>query len=279
MKNKFLSHFAVVSIVTLAQSAVAQDHGHLYVGATTQNQNEPLIFDNGGDFATSAGYVKTLDYTTSGTYAGYYLGNITLTVRAATAAHPPGPEANAPALGSWIFVQLVSVDGPPGGGFAFWDTSATNPTYSLASGQTGTNTWRLSQNDGSPGTDPFGHIHGRRFTATKPGIYTVTFRAFDYSTNGVGGGSIHTPSDLIKIYFQAGVNIKAIQTETNVNRVTFGARAGFVWQLEASESLAPSATWNEVGNSVLGDDYFHEVEDDQVQDWRFYRVKGTPYVP
>ena len=127
------------------------------------NQDAQLIF---AALQNDSDYVKTLTPSTSGTYAGYYNGNITLTALAATPAHL-GPVSNAPALGSWIFAQLVYVDGPPGGAFAFWDTGATNPTISLLTGTTGTNTWLLSENGGLPGTDPYGHIHGRRFTANQ----------------------------------------------------------------------------------------------------------------
>ena len=50
-------------------------------------------------------------------------------------------------------------------------------------------------------------------SATKAGIYVVTFRAFDACTNGIGGGPIHTPSNLIRVYFEAGVNIALIEPD------------------------------------------------------------------
>ena len=273
-----LSSIVAMNLTLLAESAVAQDHGHLNVGALGTNQDAQLIFDNGALFATNVDYVKTLDYAASGTYGGYYQGNITLPALAATAAHL-GPVSNAPALGSWIFAQLVSVEGPAGGAFAFWETGATAPSVSLLTGTTGTNTWRLSENDGSPGTDPYGHIHGRRFTATKPGVYTVGLRALDFSTNGVGGGPIHTPSTVLKMYFQAGDNIYFIEPDVDHTHVTFGARAGYTWQLFGATTLNPP-DWQALGATVTGDDSFHEVLDDTaVEANRFYRVKGTAIVP
>lgn len=253
----------------------AQDHGHLNVGAAGTSQNDPLLFDNGADFATESAYVFTLTYTNSGTYQGYFQGNITLTVLAATPAHG-GPVPNAPAPGSWIFAQLAAVDGPAGGAFGFWDAGATNPTLSLASGTTGTNTWVLSQNNGVAGTDPYGHIHGRRFTATKPGIYTVSFRALDFSTNGAGGGAIHAPSDILKIYFQAGINIQSLRPDASGVHVVFGARLGADWVLQAASSLS-STNWQDVGSPVTGNDYFNEVLDEtSMAGQRFYRVKSAP---
>lgn len=273
MKKLFVSLFAIFNLV-----ALAQDHGHLNVGTVGTNQNDQLAFEHAEIFATSSNYVKTLTYATAGTYAGYYQGNITLTAVAATEAHL-GPFTNSPALGAHLFAQLVSVDGPAGGAFAFWDTGATSPTFSLAGGTTGTNTWQLSQNDGSPVTDPYGHFHGRRFTATKPGIYIVGFRGWDYSTNGVNGGPIHTPSEILKVYFQAGDQIRLIEAYTNKVHITFGARAGFTWQLQDATEV-DSPKWQDIGDLIAGDDYFHEVTEEFLGGSnRVYRVKGTSVVP
>jgi hypothetical protein len=275
---KYLPLFALASTCAFTMSTFAQDHGHLNVGAVGTIQNDQLTFDNAAIFNTAANYVKTLTFATSGTYLGYYQANITLTSLAATPAHL-GPISNAPALGSRIFAQLVSVDGPIGGAFAFWETGATTPTISLVCGTTGTNAWQLSENDGSPGSDPYGHIHGRRFTATKPGVYTVGFRAFDFSTNGAGGGPIHTASAVMKMYFQADDNILSVKSDVTSTRITFGARAGFAWQVQAIASLT-DAEWTDVGSSVTGDDYLHDLVDgSSVTTNRFYRLQGTPVLP
>ena len=266
---------ATATLVAVSQSVNAQDHGHLNVGAVGVGQNDPLTFDNGEDFATDGNYVYTLTYATNGNYNNYFQGNITLTALAATTAHS-GPVPNAPALGSFIYAQLVGVEGPAGGAFSFWESGATNPTISLATGTTGTNTWVLSQNNGVAGTDPYGHIHGRRFTATKPGFYTVSFRARDFSTNGTGGGAIHTPSDILKIYFQAGINIQSIEPDIDQTHIRFGAKAGTNWVVQATSSLA-APDWQDVGTPQTGNDYIKEVEDDTpVAGQRFFRVKSSP---
>lgn len=258
----------------IALVAQSQDHGHINIGSAGVNQNDPLIFDNGSIFEVATNYVKTLALATSGTYSGYYQGNITFTALAATPAHA-GPELNAAALGAQIHAQLVAVDGPAGGVFSFWNTGATNPTISLVAGGAGTNTWLISENDGSPGSDPYGHIHGRRFTATKPGIYTMSFRALDFSTNGTNGGAIHTPSQVMKVYFQAGFNVKSIEPDVDHTHVTFAASVGKTWVVEASNSLATNAVWTTISAPIVGDDYFHEVTDDTVVEGRrFYRSRG-----
>jgi hypothetical protein len=279
------SHTKIAFSLVLASLAGAghvqgQDHGHLRIGAHGTNQGSQLYFYNGGDFASASHYVKTLVFTNSGRYAGYYQQNITLTVQAATPSYS-GPEPDAPALGSYIRARLLSVKGP-GGEFSFWETGATNPTIRLVSGETGTNSFNVTQTDGSPGADPFGHIHGRRFTTTTPGLYTVAFQAFDVSTNGTGGGPIHTPSEIIEVTFQGGVNIESVEPdfEDGHVHVRFGAMAGFIWQVEYSRALGPQADWRPAESPVTGNDYFFEVIHELppgVQ--RFYRVTGTPLPP
>ncbi len=264
----------VVVSLGIALVAQSQDHGHINIGSVGVNQNDPLIFDNAAIFEVATNYVKTLTFATSGTYAGYYQGNITFTALAATPAHA-GPELNAAALGSQLHAQLVAVSGPAGGVFSFWNTGATNPTISLMSGSTGTNTWLISENDGSPASDPYGHFHGRRFTATKPGIYTVSFRALDFSTNGTSGGAIHTPSQVMQVYFQAGVHVKSIEPDMDHTHVTFAAPVGKSWVVEASASPATNAVWTTISAPAVGDDYFHEITDvEPVAGNRVYRTRG-----
>ena len=277
MKIKRLILLAAIGIPVCALNSKAADHGHLNVGAVGASQNDALDFDNGDLFTTDSAFVLTLIYTNSSTYAGYFQGNITLTVLAATAAHA-GPVPGAPALGSYIFAQIVSLEGPPGGSFGFWETGATTPTISLASGTLGTNSYRLSENDGSPGTDPYGHIHGRRFTATTPGLYTVGFRALDLSTNGVSGGPIHTPSPLLKIYFQAGVTITSLQKTNNTAILTFGARLDRTYTLQATTSPTNPNTWTDAGDPIVGNDALAPVSDTNATTaFRFYRIRDiTP---
>lgn len=263
------------SLLLIASQTVRAQHGHLNAGALGTNQNDPLYFANGADFLSSSGYVKTLTYTNAGTYAGYFQGNITLTALPTTAANA-GPDPAAPAPGSFIQAQVVSVEGPAGGAFAFWETGATQPSFSVSSGSTATNLFLLSESDGSPGSDPFGHFHGRRFTATAPGIYLIGFKLFDTSTNGVGGGPIHTPSEVLQVYFQAGVNLQSIEPDVDHTHVRFAAPAGASWQLEAADTPTPLSNWTAVGGPVVGDDFFHEIEDDHpVEGLRFYRVRST----
>ncbi len=198
----FLSLILIVGLLSGAIHLRAQ-HGHLEAGASTSAAGSQLQFVNGDHFEATSGFVQPLVWAADGPYGGYYHGNITMTVRAATPQRG-GPEPQHPALGTEVSVELLSIVGPPGGVFGFWEAGASEPTVSLSSGENGEARWLLSQNDGASGVDPFGHVHGRRFTATSPGIYTVSLRLHDESSNGLEGGSLHESSDPISIQFIAG---------------------------------------------------------------------------
>ncbi len=99
------------------------------------------------------------------------------------------------------------MSGPAGGSFSFWEGGASSPTLTLASGIMPTSLLQFNLTEGNgaptPGDDPFGHVHGRRFSADVAGSYFVTFRLYDVSTNGPGSGPIHSPSDSFTLRFDA----------------------------------------------------------------------------
>jgi hypothetical protein len=273
MKFQFKKLLTVIGFLFCHNYVQAQSHAHLNIGAVGTNQNDQLTFDNGADFATAGEYVKTLVLTNAGKYSGYYAANITLTVLGATLQYGAA-SPNAPALGSHIKAQIVSVDGPPGGEFGFWETSSiTAPSFSIPSGASSTNSFDVSQTDGSPGVDPFGHIHGRQFTATKPGIYTVAFKAFDVCTNGAGGGPIHSESGILKIYFQAGINVASLNKTENETAIRFGTLLDQTFVLESNSDLS-TTNWNVIG-SVSGDDHFQTLSDTNHSAAQFYRIRMT----
>ena len=270
---KTAKYLALISAMTLAMhlDLRAQGHGHLNIGALGIQQGDSLAFINGADFA-AAGYVKTLAYTNAGRFAGFFHGNFTLTALPATAAYA-GPDPAAPALGSFIRFRMTCLAAPAEGQFGFWDSDSTAPSEWLVAGQTSTNLWALSESDGSPGADPYGHRHGRRFTATRAGSYRVAFQAFDTSTNGVNGGPIHAASPSLVVTFQAGVLV-SIEPSGRQMRVGFVAPVGGTWQLEVAGSLETGTPWAPMGGPAIGDDYRVYVTDgDATQGPRFYRLK------
>ena len=201
----------------LAAATTAAAHEHLAAGANSTSPGSPLIFVNAADYASDSGYVFGLDAGDSGSpYEGwYYTGDLVLAALAATPNYG-GPEAQAAAVGSHLEAVLETVQGPLGANFGFWETQqdgmdSTNLTWTVPVGLTnGTNHIVVSETDGSPGSDPYGHIHGRIYSVDKPGLYTIGFRFVDTSTNGPGGGPIQSPSDRFYLYLQADVTVARI---------------------------------------------------------------------
>jgi hypothetical protein len=170
------------------------------------NPGDKLLWANGAAFATNSGFIQTMPLSTSGTYAGYYNSGPTLTALPATVANG-GPAAFAAALSSVIQVQMNLVSAPQGATFAFWEGGSLTPTFSIGVGQT-SGLWELSDTvagAGGAGSDPYGHLHGRRFTATQLGDYVVGFQLFDTSDLQPGATPFHTPSDFLYVSF-AGVS-------------------------------------------------------------------------
>jgi hypothetical protein len=252
-------------------------HGHLNAGSRGTNQNDQLYFANGADFLDSSEYVKTLTFTNAGRFAGYYEGNITLTALPTTEERG-GPDANASAPGSFIQFSMSCLSGPLGGSFSFWESGSTSPTHSVKPGEDTTNLFRLTESDGSPGSDPYGHIHGRRFTATKAGIYKIGFKVWDTSANGVNGGPIHRPSDVLPVVFQAGINISDIAKTGQVASVRYGSSANQIFTLEYSTNVAEP--WLPVGPPKIGNDFFQVIDDPAaIESRRFYRMRADPFIP
>ncbi len=278
MNTRLLSATAIV----ISKLVVAHaQHAHLNVGAAGATQDAPLIFANGKDFDVSSGYVKTLEFTNSDAYAGYYQGGITLTALPQTAANA-GPDPAASALGSFLQFRISCLESPAGAAFGFWEAGSTAPSASLRSGQTSTNLWPLSESDASPGSDPYGHIHGRRFTASKPGFYRIGFTAVDTSTNGVGAGPIHKPSAELPVLFQAGVNVRSVEPDFEESHVHihFAAEAGYSWQLQHRSDLGLSGVWAPVNSPVIGADIMVQmIHDEPPGSKGFYRLVGTPVTP
>lgn len=184
---------------------------HINAGALSQTQGSQLYFDNAATYVYTSGFARSLNYSNSGQFAGWFNhSNPSFTAHAITnLSGPPSPNAAAPGAFLQLRIETVAA-GPAGGTFAFWDhgNASTTPSISLSVGQTvaSGNLFALSDVElgaGAPGADPFGHIHGRRFGVNLPGDYLVGFRIVDTSVNGLNGGPIHTDSELFLMTFRA----------------------------------------------------------------------------
>jgi hypothetical protein len=166
-----------------------------------------------------------------GTYASE------LTFSAFDLTSPPGN-------GALVRMDLVSVTGPAGGSFSFWEAGATAPTLTRATGWTAGGADQPSffvSEDGSG----YGHIHGRVFTMSKPGVYQVTFRAVDTTGH-------YTTSNAFVVQFTVLQTPQLTISKVSGNiRLTFTSRADLVYDIQSSTSLQAN-DWETIGDPLDG---------------------------
>lgn len=195
---------AISGLILLLNTPAQAQHGHLNAGAVLQEAGAPLLWSNGSLYSDESGYVQVMPFSTSGRFAGFFNSGPTMT-SLPNSADNGGPSPMAALGGSLINVQLTVISAPEGATFGFWESAASSPTYVLTVGQT---TPLIVLGDetigaGSPGADPFGHIHGRRFSGTAIGDYVIGLRLFDTSDYGPGATPLHAPSDMLEMRFRA----------------------------------------------------------------------------
>lgn len=288
MRRPHLNFVPVLVVALLGLGAFALPSfgdTHIYAGAVGTNQNDKLNFSNGAAFnANLTTYSFPQILRTNGLNAGYYRGDVLTFAALAGTVPNGGPITGHAAFGSRLAVQVVSVVGPAGGSFAFWEGDGESDlgviTFSVPVGETsGTNYLIVSENNGEPGTDPYGHVHGREFTTSLPGTYIVGFRVIDLSTNGVGSGPIHLPSDVLPVRFQAGLRIETIQTLTNRVTVSFRSPPGISNVLEATDSIV-MGTWQQVAGPLKGNNNVQSLtETNAPGPNRFYRLRLLNNLP
>ena len=279
--GQFLNIFLLGVVAWLSTASLSAQH--LNTGALGTNQESQLVFANAADFVNTSGYVGKCVYTNGGTYAGYYQFGLSPTALPATVANG-GPVLNAPAVGSFIQMRIESVSGPEGGAFALWEQGATSATVSVIAGSI-TPSAMFSLSDrftgaGAAGGDPFGHIHGRRFTLSKAGNYTVGLKVFDTSTNGAAQGPIHTPSDILKVNLATSValSMKRLQRTNGSTWVTFH-QGGITNVLVEAGTDFDSNAWSVIAgpfaSAPFGSNSTTTIIDTNAEaNFRFYRLRG-----
>jgi hypothetical protein len=129
------------------------------------------------------------------------------------------------AVGANPRIEIVSVQGPAGGNFAFWEVEANSPTWMLPAGWIGTGAaFPVIFNGDS-------HAHGRAFTMDKPGTYTVTIRAVDAA--GKFGASANKT---ITFVAQQPPRLSIGMVGGNVS-LSFISRANLVYDLQVCTDL------------------------------------------
>lgn len=262
-------------------SASAQ-HAHLNCGAVDTRPGSPLFFENAATFLAESGFVVNMSLGSSGNLAGLYNGSITL-IGLAIDPFNGGPEPGHALPGTRITAVVQSLEGPDGSTLSFWESDQCEDfgpgiTFTLPVGESnGTNSFLVSQNEGRPGEDPYGHCHGRRFTTTRPGLHKLGIQLVDRSTNGPGGGPVHSPSEIGYLYFQAGITLAKLERTDEGMAATFGTKTGSTFHLESSHTLDDPDAWVEVGSPVRGNNRLQTVVDPEPPGpgAKFYRLRVT----
>ncbi|HEY3855060.1 MAG TPA: hypothetical protein VGO67_11745 [Verrucomicrobiae bacterium] len=270
-------------LILMSMGAIAYAHDHMPAGATTGNPGATLEYaPTAEDFTTNGGWVFGLNTsTTNDPYMGEYWTDDSVFIALAATPDNGGPEPGHAAPGTYIQVKLLDVEGPPGSTFSFWETAGqgadgegvdgTNRTWSVpVPYHNGTNLIYVSESDGSPGSDPYGHIHGRVYSVTKPGYYTATWQFVDTSTNGPDGGPVDLPSAPFTTQYQADLTIDKISLDTNSVNILMAAPsflpddagpgtqpANYI--LESASALGTNTDWQPVGQPIEGDDLMHLI--------------------
>lgn len=261
MKSFLPFPIALMLFILGAATPLTAQHAHLYAGASSQTPGAALIFQNADAWDTNSygGYAGSpaciyFESNYPELYPGLYQNVTTFSALPAT-IFTGGPSPDAAALGSYIELRFVSLQGPPGGVLTVWSENEdpTHPSMlvSLPVGATnGAGQYDLSEGDPlDPSADPYGHIHGRRLTLNKPGLYIVGLQLVDTSAHGPGGGPIHRPSAVGYFYLQAGLALSDFSRSDDVTAVRFGLRGFANYALEASTDLSAN-DWSIVTNIV-----------------------------
>ena len=245
-------------------------------GAAGQDPGAPVCFLNADELAIGSESVVTLRRAEGGPWASHFAGFLPMVAVAATEANG-GPVAGHAAPGSCLELELVSLAGPSNGCLHVWEAGDTQPRLNLPVGEVaGMSRLRLSENQGMPGADPHGKIQGRRFSLTQPGLYCLSFRVVDSSTNGPQGGPIHPPSPLYHVYLQAGLTLASLTAHGSCASASFGGEPGRSFYLERTQALGGAAPWETVAGPLAGVSRLQTLADPAAPSGpAFYRVRST----
>lgn len=279
--RRFLpSALALLTLLAAAQTCALAQHAHINAGAVSQTPGSRLLFTNAALFETNSGYYVFLTPQKPSATQPRFQGSITFTALPSTPING-GPASGHAIPGSSLALRIESVSGPAQGEVGFMEEEDLTPRFSIPTGSlSSTQSFMLSENTGTPGDDPYGHIHGRVFTATHPGLYTVGFRILDLSSNGPSGRPLHEPSEVFFLHLQAGTTIHSISTSltnTPETQLLVGAQPNLNIVLEATDALQPNPSWSLVDGPLRSANRILKLTDRTPKAaQRFYRVRGEP---
>ena len=217
----------IFPILFLAAASVSDAHDHVEVGLSSSSGTQLAMEGPAYQLAT---YVPSQEVFSS------YRPLVSIGAHFAELTFTTEMNAIAPAAGADPRIEVVSVIGPQNATFSFWEVASTAPTWTRATG------WNSSEGSAPSflviqnGDD---HIHGRAFSADKPGLYEVTFRAVDESGN-------YSTSANLTITFNAQQPPQlSISVASGNTTLSFTSRNGLTYDLQVCTDLA-SGVWTNV---------------------------------
>lgn len=243
-----------LTFLGLGAATVPAQTTPVWAGAVNTAPGSKLAFVNGAELSSASGYVQPMIHGAfsnriPATNFYYFTTNLLFTALSAT------NETSKAAIGANLVCEIVSVQGPAGAAFHFWEQGSFWPTYTFPVGGTYlADKSRFDVSDialgaGRPDGDPYGEIPGRRFSVSHPGEYLVTFRLHDISENNpTAAAPIHTPSDPLVVKFQTGIAMSIARvavTNGNVATLTYQPSGFTNVVIEAAPVINPE-TWTAV---------------------------------
>lgn len=222
-------------------TGAAWGHDHVEVGVSPNNTTQLAL--DGPSFQLAL-YVPAGEVFSSYTPffpGGYFASELTFTTENSILET---------ALGADPEIELVSVAGPAGGSFSFWDVGSSTATWSRPCGWSQTSTDRTSFPVILNGDN---HAHGRAFSVDRPGDYQVTFRAVDRS-------ALFQDSPDFTITFRAqSPPPLSIRLANGQAVISFTSRPNLTYELQICTQLS-SGLWSPaLSSSIDGNGNLREI--------------------
>lgn len=223
LRSLFVAAHVCVCILGLLGPLVLRAHDHIEAGADPLDETRLALAGPAFQLALHVPPGEPLSNYLPLYPGGYYTTELSFSAEGNVLEFPNGARTR---------VELVSVTGPAGASFGYWEVGAIAPTFARPTG------WLAIEGD-RPSFAVYenasgqGHIHGRAFTADQPGDYQIVFRAVDET-------AAFAPSLPKTVTFRAqSAPQLAIRVESGDARLTFTSRLNLSYDLQVSTTLAP----------------------------------------
>lgn len=214
-----MKHLLLIILITPAIGAMAHDHIE-----TRRDPVDPSRLSVFGDFSQTATYFprgEAPSFALLNLPGGAYTSELTFSAFDNTAPPPNG---------AFVRVDVLSVEGPEGANFSFWEQNATTPTWTRATGWSAEESGQpvvFASEDGSG----YGHLHGRAFTMDRAGVYEVTFQVVDEF------GHFTASAPFVVQFTAIDPPQLSIASQGTSLTLTFPSRPDLVYDLQSSTTL------------------------------------------